>query len=121
MKGAQSLSAYLLAIFQPDGPVPPPEVLAKIMRDVGAVRDRMKAAGVHVLTGGLTAASSATVLRPKGQQVVVTDGPFTEAKEHIGGFTVIRVPDLDAAMAWARQLAIATTLPVEVRAFQGDV
>jgi len=115
------LKQYLLAVYQPDGPVPPPEVLAKIMRDVEAVRDRMKAAGAWVFTGGLHAPSTATVLRPRGQEVMVTDGPFAEAKEHIGGFTIIQAPDLDAALAWGRQVALATTLPIEVRAFHGEV
>lgn len=115
------MKQYLLAVYQPDGPVPPPEVLAKIMRDVEAVRDRMKAAGAWVFTGGLHAPSTATVLRPRGQEVMVTDGPFAEAKEHIGGFTIIQAPDLDAALAWGRQVALATTLPIEVRAFHGEV
>jgi hypothetical protein len=60
------------------------------------------------------------VVRVSGGEVLVTDGPFTEGKEHIGGFTIIRAPDLDAALAWGRKLARATTLPIEVRPFQGE-
>jgi len=54
-------------------------------------------------------------------EVLTTDGPFAEGKEHIGGFTIVKAPDLDAALAWARKLARATTLPIEVRPFQGEV
>ena len=120
VKGEWTLKQYLLAVYQPDGPVPPPEVLDKISRDVEALRERMRAAGVWVFSGGLHAPSTATVLRPRGQEVLVTDGPFTEAKEFIGGFTIIRAPDLDAALAWGRQAALATTLPIEVRPFHGE-
>ena len=115
------MKQYLLAVYQPDGPLPPPEVLAKIGRDLEALRVRMRAAGAWVFSGGLHPPSTATVLRPRGQEVVVTDGPFTEAKEHIGGFTIIQAPDLDAALAWGRQAALATTLPIEVRPFMGEV
>jgi hypothetical protein len=53
--------------------------------------------------------------------VLTTDGPYAEGKEHIGGFTIVRAPDLDAALAWAAKLTQATTLPIEVRPFQGEV
>ena len=49
----------------------------------------------------------------------MTDGPFAEGKEHLGGFTIIKAPDLDAAMGWGRKLARAVTLPIEVRPFRG--
>ena len=52
--------------------------------------------------------------------MLITDGPFAEGKEHLGGFTIIKAPDLDAALAWGRRLAQATTLPIEVRPFQGE-
>jgi hypothetical protein len=52
--------------------------------------------------------------------VLVTDGPFAEGKEHLGGFTILKAPDLDAALAWGRRYAQATTLPIEVRPFQGE-
>jgi hypothetical protein len=60
------------------------------------------------------------VVRVEDGEVLTIDGPFTEGKEHLGGFTIIRAPDLDAALAWGRRLAEATTLPVEVRPFQGE-
>ncbi len=109
---------FLLSAYQPDGNPPPPDVLGAIMRNVAAVRDDMQAAGVLVMTAGLSAAGMAKVVRPKGDTAFTTDGPFVEAKEHIGGFTLVEAPNLDAALEWARKLARATTLPIEVRALQ---
>jgi hypothetical protein len=106
---------YLLSIYQPDGDPPPPEVLDPIMRDVEAVNAELRAAGAWVFAGGLHPPSTATVVRLKGDEVLTTDGPYLEGKEHIGGFTVIRAPDLDAALEWGRRLARAVTLPIEVR------
>jgi hypothetical protein len=85
------------------------------MRDVGAWRDELKDAGAWVFSGGLHPASTATVVRPQGDDVLTTDGPYVEGNEHIGGFTIIAAPDLDAALEWARKGALATTLPIEVR------
>jgi hypothetical protein len=112
---------YLLSIYQPDGPPPPPEFLEPIMRKVNALTGEMKAAGAWVFGGGLFGPETATVLRANGGEVVMTDGPYIEGKEHIGGFTIVTAPDLDAALEWGRKLAIAITLPIEVRPFQhGD-
>jgi hypothetical protein len=112
------MKQYLLSVYQPDGPVPPPETLGKIMKDVDALRDEMKAAGAWVFSAGLHPASTATVVRVKDGEELMTDGPFTEGKEHIGGFSIIRAADLDAALEWGRKLARATTLPIEVRPVQ---
>lgn len=112
------MTQYLLSVYQPDGGVPPPEVLEPIMREVGAVRAELQEAGAWVFSGGLHAPDTATVLRPSGDEILMTDGPYTEGKEHLGGFTIIQAPDLDAALAWGRKLARATTLPIEVRPFQ---
>ncbi|GAA2631053.1 YciI family protein [Dactylosporangium fulvum] len=106
---------YLLSVYQPDGDPPPPEVLAPIMANLGALTDDMKAAGAWVFSVGLHPASTATVVRDRDGEALLTDGPFTEGKEHLGGFTIISAPDLDAALAWAGRMARATTLPVEVR------
>ena len=106
---------YLLSLIQPDGPTPAPEVLEPIMRDVAAVADRMRAAGAWVFAAGLYPPETATVVRPAGEDFLITDGPFAEAKEHVGGFTIVEAEDLDAALAWGREVARATTLPVEVR------
>jgi hypothetical protein len=109
------MKQYLLSIYQPSGPIPPPEVLEGIMRDVNALRQEMKTSGAWVFTAGLHAPSTATVVRLKDREVLTTDGPYIEGKEYIGGFTIIRAPDLDSALRWGRKLARATTLPVEVR------
>jgi len=109
------MKQYLLSVYQPDGDPPPPAILEGIMRDVHAVTQEMKDAGAWVFTAGLHAASASTVVRVKEGQRLITDGPFAEGKEHIGGFTIIEAPDLDAALEWARKLARATTLPIEVR------
>lgn len=111
------MKQYLLSVYQPGGPVPPPEVLEPIMREVKAVDEEMRAAGAWVFAGGLHAPETATVVQLQDGELLTTDGPFAEAKEHLGGFTIVRAPDLDAALEWGRRLARATTLPVEVRPF----
>ena len=70
-----------------------------------------------VFSGGLHASDTATVLRHQNGDIVLTDGPFIESKEQVGGITILRAPDLDAALAWARKLASATASPIEVRPF----
>ena len=115
------MKRYLLSIYQPDEGTPPPEVLEKVMRDVYALIDEAKAAGVWVFNGGLHPPSTATVVRSKESELLMTDGPYTEGKEHIGGFLVIQAPDLDVALEWARKTARAIpTLPIEVRPFRDD-
>jgi|SRR5215472_16567960 len=115
------MKQYLLSMYQPDGDPPPRGVLDPIMRDLNALRDEMQAAGVWVFAGGLHAPSTATVLRYVDGEVLTTDGPYTEGKEHIGGFTIIKAPDLDAALEWGRKYARAVALlPIEVRPFQGE-
>jgi hypothetical protein len=111
------MKQYLLSVYQP-GETPPPDVdLEEIRRDIDALHQEMKAAGAWVFAGGLHPPSTATVLRPEADEVLVTDGPYTEGKEHIAGFTIIQAPDLDAALEWGRKAARATTLPIEVRPF----
>lgn len=113
------MKQYLLSVCYPaDSRQPEPEALQKIMQNVIALQKEMQAAGVWVFAGGLHPASTATVLRHQGGDVVTTDGPFIESKEQIGGITILRAPDLDAALGWARRLARATTTPIEVRPFE---
>jgi hypothetical protein len=114
------MKQYLLSVIQPAGDPPPPAVLEEVMRDLDAVNSELQAAGAWVFAGGLHPPSTATVLRPQGDDVLMTDGPFAEGKEHLGGFTIIRAPDLDAALAWGRRIARASRLPIEVRPFQGE-
>ncbi len=113
------MTEYLLSIYQPDGGTPPPEVLEAVGRKLHAMNEELKAAGAWVFARGLHAPSTATVVRTRGDEVLVTDGPYVEGKEHLGGFWIIQAPDLDAALGWARKAAAATTLPIEVRPFQG--
>lgn len=110
---------YLLSIYQPGAAPAPPEVLERVMVHVNALNAEMKAAGVWVFDGGLHPPSTATVVRVRDGEALLTDGPFAEAKEQIGGVCVITAPDLDAALSWGRRMAEATTLPVEVRPFIG--
>jgi hypothetical protein len=109
---------YLLSIYQPDEGTPEPEFLEEVMGELEALNEEMRAAGAWVFTGGLHPPGTATVVRPKGDEVLMTDGPYTEGKEHVGGLWIIRAADLDAALEWARRAARATTLPIEVRPFQ---
>ncbi len=115
------MKQYLLSIYQPDGGTPPPEVLEKVMRDVNALIQETKAKGAWVFNGGLHPPSTATVLRLQRDDVLITDGPYAEGKEHIGGFVIVKAPDLDSALEWGRKLARVITLPIEVRPFQGEV
>jgi hypothetical protein len=122
------MKQYLLSIYQPDAP-PPPEVMARmdqIMAKVNALVQETKAAGAWVFNGALHAPSTATVVRFQAGDVLTTDGPYAEGKEHIGGFLIVKAADLDAALGWARKLAGVLgngtdSLPIEVRPFQGDL
>jgi hypothetical protein len=113
-----TVKTYLLSIFQPDGPPPPPEQLEPIMRDLATLHEELVNTGAFVFSAGLCPPSTATVVRLADGEVLLTDGPFIESKEHVGGFTVITAPDLDAALKWGARMAAATTLPIEVRPFQ---
>lgn len=112
------MKQYLLSVCYPAGATPPsPDKLERIARDVAALRREMQAAGAWVCGGGLHPPNTAAVIRNRDGKTIVTDGPFIETKEIIGGITILRVPDLDAALGWALKTAQATTTPVEVRAF----
>ncbi|MFC5266242.1 YciI family protein [Kribbella qitaiheensis] len=112
------MKQYLLSIYQPDGPAPEPEVLEPILRGLDALNEEIRAAGAWVFAAGLQPADSATVMQAKGDDVLVTDGPYTEGKEHLGGFTVIQVETEDEALEWSRKLArVLSPLHIEVRAF----
>ena len=113
------MQQYLLSVIQPTGATPPPaEMLEEIVRDVEAVRQEMVDAGVWVFSGGLHAPDTATVVRHDDGEILTTDGPYTEGKEYVGGFTIVRAPDLDAALEWGAKVARAVrSLPIEVRPF----
>jgi hypothetical protein len=90
------------------------------MRDVDVLNQELKATGAWVFAGGLHPSSTATVVRLNDGDMLVTDGPFVEGKEHIGGFWVIKAADLDAALEWGRKAARACAVPIEVRPFQEE-
>ncbi len=94
------MKQYMLSVYHHETYAPPPDVAGKIQADVSALNLEMQAAGAWVFAGGLNPASTATVLRAAGDDVLITDGPFAEGKEHVGGLWVIRAPDLDAALEW---------------------
>ncbi len=111
---------YLLSVMQPVGDPPAPEVLKEIGDNLEAFHRELREAGAWVFAGGLHAPESATVLRPGDADVLITDGPYAEGKEMLGGVCLVKAPDLDAALEWGRKAALATTLPIEVRPFLGD-
>jgi hypothetical protein len=115
------MKQYLLSMYQPEGPIPPPEVLAKVMRELGVINDEIEAAGGWVFTGGLYPASTATVVRYADGELLTTDGPFAEGKEHVGGFWIVNADDLDTALGWAGKITTVTTLPMEVRPFRDRI
>jgi hypothetical protein len=111
------MTQYLLSVYQPDGDPPADLDMDQVMRDVAAFEQELKDAGAWVFSAGLHPASTSTVVRVEGGDVLTTDGPYTEGKEHIGGLTIVEAPDLDAALEWGRKATRATTLPIEVRPF----
>ena len=121
------MKQYLLSIHQPDGPLPPQDALDKVMEDMSAFIEDTKTSGAWVFNGGLHTPRTATVVRVRDGEALMTDGPFAEGKEYIGGFVVVKARELDSALEWARKLARILTLPgndtglaVEVRPFQGE-
>ena len=96
-----------------------PEI-QRIGQQVGAVNEEMERTGVWVFGAGLQPQSTATVVRPAGTEVSMTDGPYAETKEQMGGFWVIEAPDFDAALEWARKATVACEGPVELRPFQDE-
>jgi len=111
------MAQYLVAIHHPEK-FDPSTVTEETMRDISALNKEMMAAGVRFFAGGLQSETKAKSLRaqPNGQ-VLITDGPYLETKEHIGGFWILEVADLDEALAWGRKAAFACRAPVEVRPF----
>jgi len=112
------MTRYLVTIHHPEGYDPSVEEDEAMSRDIDALNDEMTTAGIRVFVGGLHPASSSTWLRaqPNGE-VLITDGPYLETKEHVGGLWVLEAADLDEALAWGRKAAVACRAPVEVRPF----
>ena len=112
----KTMPQFLVAIHHPDNYVPSLEDQA-MMEDIHALNREMIAAGVRNFACGLTAAPLAKSLRKQlDGGVVITDGPYLETKEHVGGFWILETADMDQAVAWARKAVVACRAPVEVRA-----
>ena len=111
---------YLVSNQLPDN-FDPSTVTEAMVRDIDRLNEEAEAAGVRVFAGGLQPPTMAKSLRaqPNGD-VLVTDGPYLETKEHVGGFWLLECANMDEALEWGRKLARATTLPIEVRPFQQE-
>ena len=115
------MNHYLLSVHMVEGEgYPSEEEMQQAFKDVAALNEEIQQAGAWVFAGGLEPADIATVVREQNGEILTTDGPFVEGKEHIGGFWVIKVADLDGALAWAKKATVACRGPVEVRPFQDD-
>ena len=110
------MAQFLVAIHHSDNYDPSTEG-ESMMRDIHALNKEMIAAGVRVFAGGLHPAARAKSVQQKDGKVLVTDGPYLETKEHMGGFWILETADLDEALAWGRKAAVACRAPVEVREF----
>jgi hypothetical protein len=112
---------YLLSVHMVDGePEPPEDVIQEMYKAVDEFNASLQKSGAWVFAGGLHPADTATVVRTENGEVITTDGPFVEAKEHLGGFWVVDAPDLDAALELAAKGSAACQGPVEVRPFQDE-
>jgi hypothetical protein len=114
------MTQYLLSVYIEEGQELSPELMEQSYKDVDVVNQELKDAGAWVFAGGLHPATTATVVKASGGEVLTTDGPFVETKEQLGGFWIIEVPDLDAALAWAAKATKACAGPVEVRPFHDE-
>lgn len=116
------MKTYLISLMSADGPPPDDIDIPQVMADLELVNADIRAAGGWVFAGGLADTASATTLRPggPGREAVLTDGPFVEVKEHLGGISVVKAEDYDVVLGWARRIHGATGLPIEVRPFMGD-
>ena len=116
------MAHYLLSVNSVEGEVREPmtdEELARSHKQLGVLEQELKSAGAWVVSGRLHDPSTATVVRMAGGEVLTTDGPFVESKEHLGGFYIIQAEDLDAALGWASRVTDAIKVPIEVRPFVG--
>jgi hypothetical protein len=116
------MTQYLLSVHGSDEEYAamPPEQMERMYKAVDQVNAEVKAAGAWVFGGGLQPVTSATTVRLKDGETLLTDGPYAETKEYLGGFWIIEAADLDAALDWAKKCAIACEGSVEVRPFQDD-
>jgi hypothetical protein len=116
------MAHYMLSIHSVQGEIREPMTSEEIQRSheqLGILEQEMKSTGAWVFSGRLHEPDTATVVRMSAGEVVTTDGPFVESKEHLGGFYVIQTADLDAALSWASKVTEAISRPIEVRPFAG--
>jgi hypothetical protein len=114
------MTRYLLSVHSVEGEVREPmteEEMRQSHEQLGILEQQMESAGAWVFSGRLHEPDTATVVRVSGDEVLTTDGPFAESKEHLGGFYIIQADDLDAALAWASKVTAAIKTPIEVRPF----
>lgn len=115
------MAQYLLSVHSTEADIDPsPEVMQRMYTHVGTFNKEVKASGSWVFGGGLHPVSTATVVDATGGDVVTTDGPFAESKEHLGGFWIVLADNLDEALEVARRASEACEKPVEVRPLQDD-
>jgi hypothetical protein len=113
------MTQYLLSVHSVEGePILSPEEQQAVYQTVDVLNAELQSSGAWVFGGGLHPPSTATVVSRPQSEVLITDGPFVEGKEHIGGFWIIEAADLDAALEWAAKATVACGGPVEVRPFQ---
>ena len=113
------MKQYLLAVHGVEGePMPPADEMQRAFAQVDRLNNDLQKAGVWVFAGGLLPPASATVVRVQNGATTMTDGPFAETKEQLGGFWVLRCADLDEALGWAAKCSEACMRPVEVRPFE---
>jgi len=111
------MTQYMLSVYDTGGDPPADDVMAQMFKDVDALNEEIKESGAWVFAGGLQPAGTATVVKVSDGETLMTDGPFTEGKEQIGGYWIIEAADLDAALDWASKATVACQGPVEVRPF----
>src|SRR5262245_26106244 len=114
------MARYLLSVHSVEGEIREPmsnEEMQQSWKQVGILEQEMKSSGTWVFSGRLHEPDTATVVRVSNGEVVTTDGPFAESKEHLGGFYIIEAEDLDAALSWATKVSRAIKVPIEVRPF----
>jgi hypothetical protein len=115
------MSQYLIAVYdQPETRNRPRDEMEKIFADVEAVNKKAMDTGIFVFAGGLHPQTATTTVDARSGKPEVTDGPYLESKEYLGGFWVIEAPDLDAALDFAREASVACQQPLEVRPFMEE-